>query len=475
MNPLWAHQQRVIEMAAVEQDLALLMDPGVGKTRAMIETLRRKYATAGRIRKTLIFAPIVVCPNWKDEFARYSKVNPKDILVLTKSGKQRTSEFIEAVGEALSGNKIVVTNYQATLMKDLYAVLFKWQPEIVVCDESQRVKNPKAKTALAVAALAERSFHNYILTGTPVLQSAMDLFMQFRILDRGATFGKNFFAFREQYFFDKNAGMDKTVHFPDWQPRPQSYELMQQKIAKKSVRAVKSECLDLPPFIRQKLNVEMGSEQKKAYEAMRKDFLAFINDKHDVPRAVVAQLAVTKALRLLQIVSGFASDEHGVTHRFKEVPRLDAIKELLEDRVETSKIIVWAVFKENYRMLEDVCKSIGVEYAMLNGELSAKQKQDEMDRFRTDPKCRVIIANQSAGGVGVNLIESDISIYYSRSTRLEDDLQSEARNYRGGSDRHTSVTRMDLVTPGTIDELNMESLFNKQQIGEVILDWGNRV
>ena len=469
-HPLWKHQEAAITMANTERDLALLMDPGVGKTRTAIEIIRRRFATAGRVRKTLILAPIVVCENWKREFAQYSKVDQKDILVLTRAGKVRVNEFVEAVGPTLSGNKVVITNYQGMLMKELYALLLKWQPEILVCDESQRVKNPKAKQAVAVAAIADRTFHNYILTGTPVLNSAMDLFMQYRIMDRGATFGKNFFGFREQYFYDKNAWMNKDVHFPKFEPRPQSYAQLQEKIKAKSVRAVKSECLDLPPFVRQKIMVDMSGPQRKLYDAMKKEFIAFVETAVG-PRAVVAQLAITKLLRLQQIVSGFAKDEEGVVHRFSDCPRLDALQELLEDLVAGHKVIVWATFIENYAMVEELCTRMGVKYTTLTGSDTAAQKNENIDEFRSNPDVRVMIANQSAGGVGVTLVEADYMIYYSKGTRLEDDLQSEARAYRGGSEMHSSITRIDLVCAGTTDEQITESLLNKQQIGEQILNW----
>lgn len=473
-RPLWKHQEVAIAMANSERDLALLMDPGVGKTRTTIEILRRRYATAARVRKTLILAPIVVCESWKREFAQYSKVNQEDILVLTRSGKQRVNDFIDAVGPSLNGNKIVITNYQSMLMKEFYAVLLKWQPEILVCDESQRVKNPKAKQAIAVAAIADKTFHNYILTGTPVLNSAMDLFMQYRIMDRGATFGKNFFGFREQYFYDKNAWMNKDVHFPKFEPRPQSYAQLQEKIKAKSVRAVKAECLDLPPFVRQTIMVDMAPAQKKMYDAMKKEFIAFVETAVG-PRAVVAQLAITKLLRLQQIVSGFAKDEDGVVHRFAECPRLDALKEILEDLTPNSKVIVWATFIENYDMIAELCTRIGVKYTTLTGADSAAQKNANIDEFRTDPSVRVMIANQSAGGVGVTLVEASYMVYYSKGTRLEDDLQSEARAYRGGSEMHTSITRIDLVCAGTTDEHITESLLNKQQIGEQILNWKGKI
>jgi SNF2 family DNA or RNA helicase len=185
---------------------------------------------------------------------------------------------------------------------------------------------------------------------------------------------------------------------------------------------------------------------------------------------VVAQLAITKALRLQQIVTGFATDEEGTTHRF-ENPRLAVLQEILEDLTPNHKVIVWAAFRENYKMIARLCDELKIEWRALTGETPTKIRENVMEDFRKDPSVRVMIANQAAGGVGVNLVEASYSIYYSKSFRLEDDLQSEARNYRGGSEIHDKVTRIDIVTPGTIDELINKTLETKNQVSDRILGW----
>lgn len=473
-HALWDHQVHAIKVAEVTPDLGLFFEQGTGKTRTAIEILRRRYAKVNRLRKTLILAPIIVCENWKKEFKAFSKIAQKDILVLTGSGKKRVAQFTAAVGDDLSGNKIIITNYESMQMEDFYKLLCAWQPEIFLCDESQRLKNPQSVRAKAAMAIADASHHNYALTGTPVLQSAMDLFMQFRILDRGMTFGKNFFGFRHTYFEDVNAAFKgKQSYFPKWEARESAYDQLQNKIKAKAIRVLKKDCLDLPPFVRQQISVALTKDQARAYKEMYNDYITFIESKSGEPRAVVAQMAVTKALRLQQIVSGFAKDEEGNIIRFSNVPRLDALKDLLESLVVEGrhKVIVWAVFKENYKQIAEVCIPLGITYTEIHGDIKQSDREHNMEEFRKNPDVGVMIANQGAGGVGVNLIEASYSIYYSKGFKLEDDLQSEARNYRGGSEMHTKVTRIDLVTPGSIDELVNEALYNKQAIGDKILGW----
>lgn len=474
MNKLWKHQEDAIKASIYQPDLGLFFEQGTGKTRTIIEVIRRKFAATGAVRKTLILCPVIVCQNWKDEFAMYSKINPKDILVLTKSGKDRAKKMLYACGETLSQAKIIITNYEAMEMNEFYEMLQHWKPEILVCDESQRLKNPDSKRAKRLLPLADNSTHNYILTGTPILNSAMDIYMQFRVLDRGETFGRNFYSFRAAYFEDKNQRFKgKQSYFPKWEIRDDAYASIQEKISQKALRVLKKDCLTLPPFVRQIRYAELSVQQNKAYKEMLNEYITFIESQKG-PAAVVAQLAVTKALRLQQIVSGFAKDDAGNIHRL-EAPRLKVTRELLEDLTPHHKVIIWAEFHENYKMLQELCESMKIGYREIHGGVSHKDRIENMHAFRSDPTVRVMVANQGAGGVGINLVEASYAIYYSKGFKLENDLQSEARNYRAGSESHEKVTRIDIVAKGTIDELIAEALTNKQNISERILSWNQQL
>ena len=481
-RPLWAHQTEAINKALlmdeqgfyVNPDLFLAMEMGTGKTRCVIEIMRRLYAREGRVMRTLIIAPIIVLTNWKNEIAMYSKIKPHDVAILKGTGTRRSHTFMDFCSDqgVLCRDKIIIMNPESLLMNDLMSQIELWKPEIIICDEAHVFKNHSSKRAKKMAPLADLARHRYMLTGTPILNSPQDIFMQYRILDGGQTFTKNFFSFRNYFFTDKNSAFaHKENHFPKWEPIKERFPEMQQKIHKKAFRAVKADCLDLPPLIRQTIEVDMSPEQRKMYEEMRKDFITWVQAKQkgDEPRAVIAQLAVTKSLRLQQIVSGYAKTDEGDIVWFDPNPRLKAVADIIET-LGNSKVIIWAIFKENYKMLEAMCKKLGLEYAMINGDLTNKEKDENVEKFTKSPTCNVMIANQSAGGVGINLVESNYSLYFSKSFSIKDDLQSEARNYRGGSEMHDKVTRIDIVCPNSIDELINNALAMKQDIASVILD-----
>lgn len=472
MSDLWLHQIDAIKVAAHKRDLALFWEMGTGKSRATVEIIRRKFAYHERVMRTLILCPSIVCDNWRDEWLKFSKIKDKDILVLNKSQKHRCEVFTKNMGENLENGKIVVTNYEAMEMKDLFQLIKTWQPEILVCDESQRLKSPTSKRAKKVLDLAMSTRHNFLLSGTPVLNSPLDLFMQFCILDRGETFGKNFFIFRAMYFEDANEKWKgRQNYFPKWQIRPNASDEIRDKIKEKSLRVVKSECLTLPPFVRQSVYTELSPQQIKAYKEMYNDYITFIESADgSKPSAVVAQLAITKALRLQQIVAGFVKDDDGNILRL-DCPRMKVLEELLLELTPEHKVIVWSEFKENQKMIADLCTSLNLGYREIHGDVAMNTRYQAMEEFRKDSSVRVMIANQGAAGVGVNLVEASYSIYYSKGFKLENDLQSEARNFRGGSEMHKKITRIDIVARGTIDELITQALQNKQDIQERILTW----
>ena len=341
----------------------------------------------------------------------------------------------------------------------------------LVVHNCHRCKSPSAKRAKLAYELSRcvSVQHRYILSGTPVLNSPLDLFQQFLIMDLGATFGTNFFVFRNTYFVDKNAFMPPARHFPNWQIREGALEDITKRISDSSVSIKKSECLTLPPLVKSTIRIQMTPEQKRIYSEISKDFIAFLGQK-----AVVAKTALTKGLRLMQIASGFASlegddNDDRIEHEIKDNPKDKALAELLEDVSASSKAIVWCAFRRNYRSVAAVCEKLNLPYVQVHGGISQKEKDEAVASFNKDPKVKVIIGNAGSMGEGVNLTASNVSIFYSRTFSLGADIQAEARNFRGGSEVHDKVTRFDLVMEGTIEEHIAERLASKEEISETIL------
>lgn len=456
LPPLWKHQVEAIERARDLEYFALFFEVGTGKTRTIIEILEDKYEQHKRTLKTLILCPLIVVVNFKREFEKFGRTDKK-IFTLTGPIKDRI-KTLQANPES-----IFITNYEGLYDKAFVLALRGWHPDIFVADEIHKLKTTNAKRTKAATDIADMCIYRFGLSGTPILNTQLDLFSQIRILDKGASFGRNYFVFRMQYFYDANSARKGThSYFPNWLPRPGIDKDLNLKIKHFSMVVKKEECLDLPPLIKKEVEVHLGAEQKKAYNQMKKDFIAFIKDQ-----ACVAELAITKALRLQQIVSGYVATEEGYEIAFDELPRLRALEGLVTDIVKTSKVIIWASFIKNYEMISKVLEGCGIKYATITGE--TLRPQEEVDKFQTDDTVRVMIANPAAGGIGINLTQASYMIYYSRSFNLEHEIQSEARCYRGGSEIHSKITRIDIIARGTVDDIISKVLEEKKKIGDNVL------
>lgn len=464
LSDFWKHQQKAILRADEIPNLALLFEQGTGKTGTTVRIVANKYNGVKRVMKTVIVCPIIVLENWKREFAKFCPNLPQDRIFIIHGTKKE--KVLDEAMEYKAGNNIIVVNYETLLNAKLREKILKWAPEVLIVDESQRCKNPASKRTKYVIQIADKTQYRYILSGTPILNSPMDIWAQYRILDKGETFGKNFFAFRATYFMDKNAGMPSHVYFPDWIPRREMMGDLNEKIYSIAERAVKSECLDLPPLVRQKIYVDLTKEQRRLYDDLLNDFVAYLDENKG---AIVADLAITKALRLQQIVSGYVKLEDDRELTFDSTERVKALSELLEDITPGHKVIVWCVFKQNYEAVRKVCDDLGIKYVEAHGDIPAAAKLRNVDLFNNDSSVRVFIGHPASLGVGINLVAASYAVYFSRNFSLENDLQSEARNYRGGSEIHEKVTRIDLVAKNTIDEEVTAALENKQNVADMLL------
>lgn len=420
--------------------------------------------------RCLIVSPLSVLWQWKDEILKYSKIPKEGIFILHGTKDKKLKTLKEAMNRP---GAICITNYESVIGEDLFALLAEWKPEIITLDESQKIKSNSSKRTKAIIKLGAYAEHRFILTGTMILNSVTDVFSQYQFLNP-SIFGNNFYSFQAKFMFDANAGWKgKSNYFPNWQPRKDMYEELQRSIYQCAIRVTPEECIkDLPPLVTTKRVVEMSKEQSKMYKEMEKEFVTFIKNREGDLSPVEAQLAITKALRLQQIACGFVKDINEETIQIPgSNPRIAELKELLEEITLTEKVIIWTVFAATYKQIAKLCDELKLKYVFLTGEQSGEEKRDAMLSFQTNPDCKVIISNPSAGGTGTTLTAAKYAIYYSRNFSLGDFLQSQARNRRGGSgELHDTIFHIHITAKDSLDEHILEALSNKENVAKSVID-----
>lgn len=533
LNP-WDHQLKIINTIN-DSNLdfyGLFLDMGCGKTKVALEILRQKCIELARVPKTLIIGPSAVQDNWKREIQIHTYINPNLVQVIDgttkKDGKilknpNKTLKLKQVSDESKQIficttatvknlkqyrlDKKTKKKIRVDLESEVWHQIGKLGIEFIIVDESHHFKDPTGSRVKGLHKLIGQPQlkYKFILTGSPVLQDALDLWSQFYILDP-MILGPNYMTFRSQYFYDKNAHMPQQIHFPDWVPKDEKYfnslrevgvpeeeiERMQlgnlnNLIYKHACRVMKRDVLDLPERTYQTLEVGMDPKHKKMYNEFRDNLVTLLDNKskpikaelerilendldlkENIPDIMSADLAIVKTLRLMQLVCGiFTNDDGEVT--LIPTERLKLLKETLQTITanKENKVVIWTVFTPTYGQIAELCKELKIRYVFLNGTQSKDEKQKAMDQFQNDPEVGAIIANPSAGGTGCNLTSGNYEVDYSRSFKLGDWLQKDARVDRGGQKRTT--TSITLKTLDTIDSRCVERLHEKAQHAEDIL------
>lgn len=473
------HQEEVFVHSREKEYYALLMEQGTGKSKVIVDTAAYLYAN-GHIDAVFVVAPNGVNRNWViNEFP----IHCPDYIVYDAAwySSQPNKKEEEAVCRTLkcSGLKVMAMNIEALATTKGPAFLKNFLLNfrtLLVVDESSVIKSPKAVRTKNLLKLSVHAKYRRILTGTPVTQGPLDLFTQFTFLDSHILRCQSFYAFRNKYAIMREM---KTASrsFMVVQGYTNTDEL-QSLIAPHSYRVTKSDCLDLPEKLYSKRYVELSSTQRKLYNSLKKDLLVEFNGKE-----MSAPLALTKLLRLQQIVGGFfvPDEELTITEDGEIIPtntirspepidsenrRVESLIELLGES--NDKVIIWARFRAEIesivcRIREEFGDVSVVEY---HGGIDNERRSHAIQRFQSDSNCRFFVGHVQAGGKGLTLHAATTVVYYSNDFSLENRLQSEDRAHRIG--QKNNVTYTDFIAPNTLDEKVVTTLRNKKSVADLI-------
>jgi SNF2 family DNA or RNA helicase len=487
---------------------ALLGDEmGSGKTVQTIASLRRADMImpeyGGGAYPALIVCPNTLKRNWEREIKRWlPEANP---FVIHGSAAKRRTQIAEA---AEADNAVIIVNieamklhsrlssYGSTRLKRCMECATKTQPgtpdlkesacevhekelnripfRVCVLDEAHRVKDPAALQTRAIWNVFHGPTVNYrwALTGTPVANHPGDLWSIGHAIAPEVFPARS--AFIDRYAkleFNYFGGMSITGL------KPENKEEFFQIFDPHFRRMIKADVLkQLPDKVYLRRDVEMSPKQAKAYRDIEKELVTVLDDG----TVLVANGNLAGATRLLQFASAYCDVDQGET---PEDPATWIVR--LTDNPKSSKIDeLMAIIEEEpgrplaiaaeHRQLTDLAAArltdAGISFARVTGGVSADERDAAVQAFQ-DGKIDYILFTYKAGGVGLNLTRADTLVRLQRGWSLVEQKQGEDRIHRIGSEVHESVTIIDLVAAGTIEETQIERLYTKgERLEEIVRD-----
>jgi len=450
---LWRHQQAALDFIGPKRASLLHMGMGTGKTRVAVEAADRWEA-----KRLLILAPLSVLPTW----TKHLRESPRGWVVAEMSDgttRARAAEVGEQVERARGAGRpiAVIVNYEAAKMGDLATRLASLEWDLLILDESHKIKAPGGKASWFVAqGLAPATRRRLALTGTPMPHSPLDVYAQFRALD-ASIFGRSFVAFRNKYaqvqtMMARGRKFQKVMGY-------RNQDDLARRMAEITFQCGR-EVLDLPEAVHVKIPIRLGDKARKAHERLAQDFRAQVEGG-----VIHAGNALVRLLRMHQVTSGFAAVEREEGEPTEEVEidtaKGDALADILDGLPADEPVAVFCLFRHDLDIVRKVASALERGSAELSG------RKNELATWQNGGAPVLAVQIQS-GGVGIDLTRACHVVFYSIGFSLGDFDQALARAHRPGQTRTTTFHH--LIAQGSIDEHIYGALDRRRNVVESILE-----
>ncbi len=455
----FSHQKKALKkLVDLEGKGGLFMEMGTGKTKVAID-----YVGIGfynwNVRRVLVVCPLSVVSVWPQQIRTHAPY-PSRILRLTGSTSSRAISLRRLLRNP-AGSMVtwVVINYEGIWREtdkgdSVEELLKKWKPDVIIYDESHRLKSPTSKQSRSAHRISQVSDRRLLLTGTAITKNPMDAFGQFRAMDENI-FSSSWFRFKNRYGIWGGFGRFQLIQYrnlPDFISKVRQF----------SFRVRKDQCLDLPPKLYEDVPVTLSPKAMALYREMAEEMIIEIEETY-----ATAPIILVKLLRLSQITSGFIKDVEGKVKVFDD-SKLRACMDLLDDILEEDhKVVVFVRFTMDIQRIAQELSKKKIGFRILSGSVPSERRDSILSEFHNDPDVRVFVSQIQAGSLGIDLTPADIAIFYSLDYNAANYWQAQDRLHRIGQSK--KVTYYHLVVPRTIDRIVLQVLKDKEKLANAVL------
>ncbi len=432
----WFHFLKEFHFGGILAD-----DMGLGKTIQILTFIKSLNSP----KPSLIACPTSLMHNWSNEIDKFFPSLKKLII---KGNINERKKLISHVNRY----DVIITSY--SLIRNDIEQYEIFDFEVIVLDEANHIKNPNTKISTSVKKL--NSSYKYVLTGTPVENNLKELWSIFSFVSP-QLLGK-FKPFKD-YFVDE-FNEDKAIE-------------LKQKIGPFILRRNKSEVLtELPPKIIQTSYCDMTSLQQNLYDEILDEVRESVFQKIKTDGLKKSKIHILTALLKLRQVANHPSlinQSIGIGNNISG--KIDQLRELLIESTDAGhKILIFSSFTKMLNILKQEIDQLNLNYSYLDGSLSEKQRQNEIEKFKK-PETDLFLISLKAGGYGLNLTEADTVIIVDPWWNPMVEMQAIDRAYRMGQKRSVNVYK--LITTGSIEERILKLQNKKKQLFDSVVNVEN--
>jgi len=464
-------------------------DMGLGKTLQLLTLLASHYQNRPTDPPSLIVAPIALMKNWINESSKFFDNFPEILLLHGRNldiRKQPKGQIAQALIDKkidsllipswLGDAKVVLTTYE--VLRDYEFSLARQDFVYMICDEAQKIKTPNALVTLA--AKKQKAKFRIACTGTPVENTLADLWCLFDFIQPGLLGSLQEFSDKYRKPIEsKSESSSEMKTLLRAYIDPQMLRRMKEDIASELPEKinVSNDSYFFEGKKRGRLKLDISQYQRGLYaDGLRQlEVAAMENDARRRGTLSFASLHFMKAVcaepyclpsRLFEV------DSNGYDQHLANSPKMKwLINVLKEIKEKDDKAIVFTEIREIQRALARFIKEVfKFSPLVINGDTD--ERQDVIDEFQSRAGFGVIILSPLAAGFGLNIVEANHVIHFSRTWNPAKEGQATDRAYRIGQKKNVHVYCPTIIANDFVTfEENLDKLMTlKSDLAGDILD-----
>lgn len=412
-------------------------DMGLGKTLQTL-TFLQYNRNNNPDAKFLIVCPTSLMYNWENEIKKFTP----EITYHIHHGTGRKASALPSLKE-----NAIITSY-GTLRSDI-KIFGEIEFDLVVLDESQAIKNPVSQVAKATQLINAKN--KLALSGTPIQNNTFDLFAQMNFLNPGMLGSMEFFRSEFATPIDKMQDAEAKAYLR---------KLINPFLLRRTKEQVAP---DLPEKTETVLYCEMGTKQRKIYNAYRNSFRSKILGEIEEKGIERSQMSILTGLtKLRQICDSPAILNEEETFENASVKIDELVRELSENTT-GHKALVFSQFLGMLHLIREELDKLNIPYVYFDGGTSSNDREKAIQEFQGNDDCKVFLISLKAGGVGLNLTAADYVYIVDPWWNPAVEQQAIDRTHRIGQTKNIFAYRM--ICKDTIEEKIM--ILQERKLGLV--------
>jgi len=444
----WLHLLSRLRLGACLAD-----DMGLGKTIEVLSLLLvQRGEAATKKLPSLLVAPASLLANWVAEIERFA---PDLTAIVVHPSAMPADELKSLAPDKLAPVDLVITSY-GFLLRIPWLQATSW--DLVVLDEAQAIKNPRAKQTRAAKKLSARA--RIALTGTPIENRLGDLWSILDFINPGLLGSAKEFT-------------NYTRRLADRQHNPYGplRDLVRPYILRR-LKTDKSVISDLPDKTEVKAFCPLSRKQAALYQQAVKELAVEIEGAEGIRRKGVVLASLMRFKQICNHPSQWLGDGVWAEDDSGKWARLRELCEVIKAKQE--KALVFTQFREVTAPLAAFLGSVfGRPGLVLHGETEVKKRQELVKRFQEDESVPFFVLSLKAGGSGLNLTAASHVVHFDRWWNPAVENQATDRAFRIGQTKNVLVHKF--LCKGTVEEKIDELIESKKQLSAELLEGGAEI